>query len=55
MSAAQRDRTEPNAPTDSTTDLALALPTNWLQVFRRADAALLGSDSRQPPQTRAVR
>jgi len=28
---------------------------NWLQVFRRADAALLGSDRRQPHQTRAVR
>jgi hypothetical protein len=24
------------------------LPTNWLQVFRRADATLLGSDRRQP-------
>ena len=28
---------------------------NWLQVFRRADAALLGSERRQPHQTRAVR
>jgi hypothetical protein len=28
---------------------------NWLQVFRRADATLLGSDRRQPHQTRAVR
>src|SRR2546427_6021883 len=27
ISAAKRDRTEPNSPTDSTTDLALALPT----------------------------
>src|SRR5437773_168942 len=27
----------------------------WLQVFRRADAALLGSESRQPHQTSAVR
>jgi hypothetical protein len=28
---------------------------NWLQVFRRADATLLGSERRQPHQTRAVR
>ncbi len=28
---------------------------NWLQVFRRADPALLGSERRQPHQTRAVR
>ena len=28
---------------------------NWLQVFRRVDATLLGSDRRQPHQTRAVR
>jgi hypothetical protein len=27
---------------------------NWLQVFRRADAALLGSERRPPPQTSAV-
>jgi hypothetical protein len=31
------------------------LSFNWLQVFRRADATLLGSDRRQPHQTRAVR
>ena len=28
---------------------------NWLQVFRRVDATLLGSERRQPHQTRAVR
>jgi hypothetical protein len=28
---------------------------NWLQVFRRADATLLGSDKRRPHQTRAMR
>jgi hypothetical protein len=28
---------------------------NWLQVFRRADATLLGSERRRPHQTRAVR
>jgi alkanesulfonate monooxygenase SsuD/methylene tetrahydromethanopterin reductase-like flavin-dependent oxidoreductase (luciferase family) len=28
---------------------------NWLQVFRRADATLLGSDRRRPHQTRAMR
>ena len=28
---------------------------NWLQVFHRADATLLGSDRRQPHQARAVR
>ena len=27
---------------------------NWLQVFRRADATRLGSERRQPHQTRAV-
>jgi hypothetical protein len=31
------------------------LTINWLQVFRRADAGLLGSERRQPHQTRAVR
>ena len=31
------------------------ISVNWLQVFRRADATLLGSDRRQPHQTRAVR
>jgi hypothetical protein len=28
---------------------------NWLQVFRRIDATLLGSERRQPHPTRAVR
>jgi len=32
----------------------LAFTNNWLRVFRHADAALLGSDRRQPHQTRAV-
>ena len=31
------------------------LTNNWLQVFRRVDATLLGSDRRRPHQTRAVR
>jgi alkanesulfonate monooxygenase SsuD/methylene tetrahydromethanopterin reductase-like flavin-dependent oxidoreductase (luciferase family) len=31
------------------------LHINWLQVFRGADAVLLGSERRPPPQTRAVR
>jgi len=35
--------------------LVARFPFNWLQVFRRAEAALLGSDRGQPHQTRAVR
>ena len=34
---------------------ALRVVHDWLQVFRRADAVLLGSERRQPHQTRAVR
>jgi len=34
---------------------ARRLAGNWLQVFRRADATLLGSDRRRPHQTRAMR
>jgi len=33
----------------------IGIGCNWLQVFRRADATLLGSDRRRPHQTRAVR
>ena len=40
---------------DKLSVISLVLAGNWLQVFRRADAALLGSDRRQPHQTRAVR
>ena len=32
-----------------------AQEANWLQVFRRVDATLLGSERRRPHQTRAVR
>ena len=34
---------------------APSFPVNWLQVFRRADATLLGSDRRRRHQTRMVR
>ena len=35
--------------------MLMGLMDNWLQVFSRADAVLLGSDRRPPHQTRAVR
>jgi len=36
-------------------DQNFVMTINWLQVFRRADATLLGSDRRQLHQMRAVR